>query len=474
MVNGKEVHRIIKSKISSVKSNYDNLTSEIRSIEGDIDGLMSQREDCFIRLAAIYLPELDAQNVQNTLREVQGEVRKVFKSKEEKRTKLMFSMQEALEKKGTLEDTLDNVTDELNEKAARRDELKKTIAAELAENINYTNLKSMTEEALKTLDRYKTNFDEFKHESDTKLVNYKTNKLFIYLLNRSYGSNEYSATGITRMLDEWVARRIDFRKAKQNYDFLNSMPELVENAIEQHQKIINVLVQKVEDCEKESANNHGFTRVLIDGEKIATSRRALISGIEKNNHEYEQYAAQLKDVENTKGTYHKEAVEKLKGYLKGDAVADLKRRASETPSPEDDNLVDKIEQIDNSVRDLKNKAKQTKIKQKELDEKLRGLNKIDGHYRTNDYDSSRSYFDSGFDINTFLIGYLAGRHTDNSVITSMASHHRFKPRETYSSSSSRSGSSSSSSWDSGFGSSGGFSSGGGFGGGGGFSSGGGF
>ena len=140
----------------------------------------------------------------------------------------------------------------------------------------------------------------------------------------------------------------------------------------------------------------------------------------------------------------------------------------------------KIPDIDSKIKDLKSKAKLVINSRDEKKTKLDGLRTIETEFSRRNYNSSRSYFDGEFDLNTFIIGYLAGSYSHSDILDNMGSHRHLKPEESYSYSSSSSSSSSSHSSSSSFGSGSGFggsdsfSSGVGFGGGGGFSSGSGF
>src|SRR3989344_6065274 len=95
MVSGKKIYGKIEDKISEVRMDYESITNSVCHIEKQIDGLMSEREDTFTKLATHYLPALDVQGIQDTLHEVQDEVRRILKRKEEKRGNLMELMQAA-------------------------------------------------------------------------------------------------------------------------------------------------------------------------------------------------------------------------------------------------------------------------------------------------------------------------------------------------------------------------------------------
>ena len=54
---------------------------------------------------------------------------------------------------------------------------------------------------------------------------YAADSLFMYLWQRQYGTAAYAATGITRMLDGWVARLIGYGEARVNFAALTEIPK---------------------------------------------------------------------------------------------------------------------------------------------------------------------------------------------------------------------------------------------------------
>ncbi|MEK6846312.1 MAG: hypothetical protein AABY26_06115, partial [Nanoarchaeota archaeon] len=226
------------------------------------------------------------------------------------------------------------------------------------------------------------------------------------------------------------------------------------------------------------AERHGLPAVIKEGEALVKNKNSLLSAIDGEHKKANQYASEKNEMNSTKDQYHRTALDKLKSYLKGSSIAELKERAAATPHPEDDHLVDEIIRIDAQVKEIKREAKEVQQQQASIAGQLEGLGSISRRYASKDYESSRCYFDGNFDINTFLLGYIAGNYSASEVNHQIDTHQHFRPRETYSSYSSGSssyggGSSWSSGSDSSFGG-GSFSSGGGFGGGGSFSSGSGF
>ena len=80
----------------------------------------------------------------------------------------------------------------------------------------------------------------------------------------------------------------------------------------------------------------------------------------------------------------------------------------------------------------KTEARKTKLVRDELDDKLDGLKRLVRDYESNDYESSRSYFPSSFDIDELLIGYMMGRNSRRSVWSEIDRKQDFEPEPTYS------------------------------------------
>ncbi len=487
--SGKTVYTSIKAKIAELEREYHTLASSLQQSEAVISGSVNNRERLFSELAVLYLPELDRDSVKSAIRELQQEVNVLFQRKQQRRQELDSLTRSSIEKKDRLQEGVESLDRQLEDKAAQRNSLEKQVAQELQQDESYTHLHQEAQQSQTCLDQNKQRYETFKAEAERKLRGYEEEPLFRYLVNRGYGTSRYApAMGIARRLDDWVAKMVEYKQAKPNYDFLCSMPEAIESEINARQKDLDAVVQQLAQMEQRAADKNGLTNVLQEGKALLLKREEVVAALGKTDGEFGMYSRERKELDSTKDPYHRDALTKLKAYLKGETITELKKRAKSTPSPDDDGLVDKIEAIDLNIKQGKQKAKKIQQDQASLTEIMSGLKKISKRYADREYESSRSYFDTSFSVNGFLLGYLSGRISLDEANRTLDQHHHFKPRESYSSYSSGSYTSSSgytsgshsgsgfggggSSSSGGFGG-GGFSGGGGFGGGG-FSSGGGF
>ncbi|MBI5066092.1 hypothetical protein HZA97_07690 [Candidatus Woesearchaeota archaeon] len=429
-ISGSDGESKIRGKVNELQSKQNSLSTQLTNYENKIDSLMNERERCLSNLALIYLPELDAKSVETTLKQVQAQVKDVFRQKQALRESLEGQMQSALNDKGLLESRLAVVTDQLNQKAEERDAIVEKVNAELAGRDEYPQLNATAEVKGKELAENKTTLEQFKADAKKKLEAYKSNELFMYLVNRQFGKPAplYNHGRLVRNWDRAVARLVNFEENKKNYDFLMMMPELMDAELERRQSAYKEVASKVEAMVKEVQESYGLPKVMKEGASLGDEREKILQRIKQKEEAYQRCTQDRKELDTTKGEYYEKAVKRIKDFLKGDSIADLKRMAKETPDSRDDALVNRMEQIDTEVRNFKDNAKETIAARDAVSNKLDGLNSILNNYRSKDYEGSRSYFESGFDMDSLIAGYLLGRITNTSVWSQIEANQRFKPK----------------------------------------------
>lgn len=339
------------------------------------------------------------------------------------------------------------------------------------QNEEYRRLHGEGQKAREAFDRRERQHQTFVQEAARKLQAYRSNPLFTYLVKRNFDPSKRNG-GLTQRLDGWVARVVHYRENKKNFDYLNVLPGEMEKEIERRRAAVEGLAQQVARLEEETAARHNLPVVMEQGIELGKRREHIMQDMDETDQTFARYAEERQQLDNTKGAYHQNAIQRLTQYLRGQSIEELMQRARETEDPDDDRLVQRIDATGNEIEEWKGRVRESRKEQEGILKNLKNLKDIESDFTTKDYEASRSRFPDGFDIDGLLTGLLLGRYSRSSVWDEIDSDQYFKPRETYRSSYSSSWGSSSSSSSGGFGG-GGFSGGGGFGGGG-FSTGGGF
>ena len=221
-IDGDDVYGNIKKKIREIEGQHEQISQQVYSCEKEISRLTEERENCFVNLALTYLPSLDAESVKQTLSEVRCEVQRIFAQKQERRNAVEQEMLGLQAEKQKKQQTLEEITGQLKTMGETRDRLREEIGKELDGKTNYVELKTNVTESGKIVERNKKRLTEMRQEATDKLPEYIHNNLFMYLVNRNFGTSEYTKKGIFAQLDSWVAGVVNYSENKRNYDFITT------------------------------------------------------------------------------------------------------------------------------------------------------------------------------------------------------------------------------------------------------------
>jgi len=431
MVSGSFVYNKLNSLQVELAKSQAKSSGELNTSEFEIDSLSREREEGYVKLALHYLPEMTAEAVRKTISEAQEEVQKIFRARQERRAKLEQSMEAAGKRRLVLEERLQIIDDTLTKKAAERDNLIGEIEKGLKERPDYTEVIGTATGLSETLEGYERAFNEFRENAERKLGEYRESKLFAYLLNCNFGTPEYSAGRIRETLDSWVAEMIGFSKAIADYKHLVSIPELMQAEIQRTQSSLKPLQEKVDAIEKEFADRYGLTRVLEEGRKYKKDKDEVISSIEETDKESRAYANERREIDGEKDEFYRQAIGKLKEYLKGETISELKTLARSTPGSEDDGLVARIGEIDSSIRTLKDSSKEIRGRRDVYQENAQEVKDILLDFKRRDFDEEGSNIN--VDLDDLIKRYVSGKISNTilwSELEAKRTYHKPKPAYT--------------------------------------------
>ena len=276
-ISGSSVHKKIKEKIQKVESQSEELVSQLYQTEQNLTNLTAERENCYISLAAHYLPELDSQAIQTTLKEVREDVERVFREKQERRSTIEGLMKDNRKKNHKLEEEIDTVTEQIEQQAQNRDKTLKLISEDLQKDANYTQRDEEAKKAEARLQQHKKRVEEVEGESSKKLPTFEKSKIFSYFLRNGYGTTEYQRRGLRKRLDSWAAEKINFDENKKCYDFLKSMPEMMKQEVARRQEELDHVVSEMEGIESDVEKRHGLPKIVARAEKLMNKRQKPIT-----------------------------------------------------------------------------------------------------------------------------------------------------------------------------------------------------
>src|SRR5690606_24910314 len=279
-------------------------------------------------------------------------------------------------------------------------------------------------EAERRLARDEERAQEMAREAAAKLPAYERSKLFQYLVKRQFGTPEYRFRGITRRLDAWVARLIDFDRAKRGYDFLRVTPELVAAEVRRRREEFEPLMAELAEREAKAEAQVGLPEVLAEGERLGAERDRLVEAISAAQRAHRELSEQLASAESRDGKYHAEALRAFSAALDRTETRALEQHALRTPDGQDDVLVAEIARVRREEGELSARLGELSERRAALDRRAVGLERLVRRFREANYDATRSRFD-GPRIEDLVGRYEAGELDVDDLWRELQRSHRF-------------------------------------------------
>ena len=425
--SGYSVGNALQQSVHVLQSRVEECLSSQADLDRSAREIIERRGEAFVELARHYLPAVDQQTVANTFQEVRSQLMEVLvrKQRHERELQEMLRSDEAEESR--LEKELEQTTQQLNEKVAQREKLEKEVARRLESDTEFQRLSKEALTAEKELNRNEDRVAEIKQEAARKLPSYEKSSLFQYLHKRGFGTSGYTKSGLTKRLDHWVAKLINYSKAKRGYEFLRVTPELMAQEVGRRRDQFNALMELVEACEDRHADEVGLTAVMRQGQELGQARDQLVTAIGKHQDLFDKHRKELLTLENSRGEYYEQAVERMKEFLGGLEKWRLEHTSRSTPDPTDDQIVAELNWLGDELDKIKRQSADLVAEQNMWKGRTSELQDIWQRFRRADYDSSRSMFHPDFDIEAHLEHFIRGQLSRDDLWSSIKSAQQFAP-----------------------------------------------
>ena len=425
--SGRSVGHAIQQAVAGVDQQLQKTMSAMSEFDRSMSQLVEQRGQSMLRLAEHYLPNIDQQTIAGTFSDVRSELVEILRRKQGHERQIEKTLQEDRAEESRLQEELDEVTARLNEKVQRREELEEVVAERLKNDEEFQRLSKEALAAEQELHRNENRVTEIKAEASEKLPSFEQNNLFKYLHDRAYGTEEYKKKGLTKTLDRWVAKMINYPRARRSYDFLRVTPELVAQEVTRRRDQFNGLMEQVEAIEDRHADEVGLTTVMREGQEIGERRDRALEAIETQQSLTDKHRKELVNLESSQNEYYQQAVTRMKSFLANLEDWRLENASRSTPEREDDEIVAEIVHLSEELNRHKQDASEITREQQAWREKSADLQNILQKFHREDYDSRRSLFQSDFPIESYLEEFIRGRMSREDLWSAIRSSQEFAP-----------------------------------------------
>lgn len=236
---------------------------------------------------------------------------------------------------------------------------------------------------------------------------YEGDELFMYLWNRGYGTNAYSANPLVRMLDGWVARLCRYQDARPNYWMLLEIPQRLAEHAEHARDAADTELDALQDIEERAAEDASVpaARAALEQseqrqDELDTEIAAAEAGLAELQAEQHRYTAGEDD-------YMLRALRAISAAMERRDISELTRLARATLSAEDDAIVDELRHLRRQHNELQDELHEIRSLQRERHARIEELAKVRRDFKRSRYDDAHSQFDKG-DLIERMIGEVIG------------------------------------------------------------------
>ncbi|TWT77989.1 hypothetical protein Pla123a_17880 [Posidoniimonas polymericola] len=427
-IRGSDVLNLIRQTHSAAGAEVQSARNHLDELERATRDGVKRRGETIVRLARHYLPDISNDSIGQSFAGVRDDLRQVLDDKNRREQLLRTQWDQAIDRRAQLEVQLDEATVELNGCVERREELEQQLADILATDQAFAAASDKAMAAEAELARNEQRVAESRQEASDKLPAYQRSRLFQYLLERGFGTSGYKPRGLTRRLDKWVARLVDFENSKRSYNFLRATPELMAAEVDRRRTEFDALMQAVEEIERHHSDEIGLTTALEQGVQAGARRDALLGNLEHEQQTRDEAERLLAELNSERSEFYNRAVTRMRRFLETVQQSTLDAHAAATPSPEDDQLAAELAALGGELDQTHREASELRHALTARQRQLADLADLARKFRASEFDSYRSVFASGFDARHHLEAFLRGQIGKQQLWHALRQSQRFLPQ----------------------------------------------
>ena len=286
-------------------------------------------------------------------------------------------------------------------------------------------LVSSIDEYSSKIEQAKLRWEDLTAECERKLPAYAENPLYCYLVASKYGSEQYDRAGLARSLDRWVARLCDFEQNRANHLTLLAMSaELQRGPAGDYDSLLKAAAKKLAQHVSNAELNAGVPRAKEALEKHVAQQSRLKASANDLHSRIKKY------VDRTDQRYAR-AKQLISDSLANRSSADLVAFVSTTASPEDDVLVTRLVAMRAELDEIKSQRPRLIAQRDRAEREYDRAKSLERSLRSNRYDSGDYEYGGGLDINSMLVGYMAGQLSDRDASSTIGRYRREVPQEVF-------------------------------------------
>jgi hypothetical protein len=411
MQNGRDTLSGIEDALRDLKTQEAALQGELEEANKERASLVADRLDAMRELASIRARDAFSDGVIDEADNLSHQVRTILEARQRTILQLKERHVSAEAERDRHVARQDALTREIAALEERLDRVASEARAALATDRAYADLVQRRNDAAETYARAKEKAERAALDEQEKGAPYRGDPLFMYLWQRKFGSAEYTATGLVKVLDQWVAGLVKYTDARANYAMLTEIPVRLRAHADDLSRRNDGLAGEIEMLEAERTLALAGADLVGELTRQRDAQSALGKDLERITSELAETGNQLRIYAKGEDSSFISAVASYATFLDREPPRRLMADARATPGSEDDRAVEQITKLANQLEDIEERIKGRRRLLDQIAEKRLDLSRVATDFRRQRYDDVGSQFNDSSRTEDLLQLLLRGAIT---------------------------------------------------------------
>jgi len=428
MISGRQALTQIMSAERQQQGELQGLDQALEGLGQELMSLEQRRADDYAALARVRVDLVDDGTLSGALDAAERQVAALLEQRAQAVATLQRELDDAKARRDALGVEREAQADLLDQASERLDDAEAAIQARLGTDPSYQAQQAQAREAERVAMHAEEKAMDSEQEQDAKGAAYLADPLFIYLWKRHFGTPKYRAGGLARWLDGKVARLIGYNDARLNYARLLEIPRRLRDyagAARQQSNDAFSALRSLDEAARETDGVLALEQARDAEQERLETIDVRIGEVEASINDLLEHQARFAAGDDD---YTSKAVDFLAAELERDDLNELRRAAQATPFPEDDQIVNRLQQAEQEHRRLSftiENLKQARIKQRQ---KLEELARLQRDFKRQRMDHTGSGFADGTMVAMMLGNFINGMLNREALMDVLEQQQRQQPR----------------------------------------------
>ncbi|NNC57724.1 MAG: hypothetical protein HKO12_09195 [Woeseiaceae bacterium] len=426
MLSGRDTLGELSATLRTARRELQRLDRELQSTSGSAAANRQQQAQALKRMAATRLNAIRQGDIAQHIDAADYKVRKILDDREDALIALSERVSLAAKALLSLEERRDELHDEVDVAAQALAEREAAVQSTLESDAGF---QAQLEQTRKT-DAVAVSAAEkaqvVAEDRREKGKPFESDSLFMYLWNRGYGTSEYRANPLARLLDAWVARLCNYQDARPNYWMLLEIPKRLMEHAERKRANADSELDRLQAMEVEAATKGGVDvakSALMDAEQRQDELDEQITESESQLRQLQTRQSQFAAGDDP---YIAQCLGLFAEALQRRDVMNLTELARSTMTTEDDAIVDDLRHLRREEETLQDELDRNRSLHKEHLRRVKELEQVRQRFKRNRYDDLRSGFDKGDLIVSMMREVLGGAIRGGALWNVLQQYQRYR------------------------------------------------